>query len=78
MNEFEKITPETFEKINQELIEEDNQVRIEIPTQEQIDKWRSWVDDNPMKPIIRDQVAESWEKLGIYTMEQREQYRKDH
>jgi len=38
---FEKITPETYEKMNEEFEEEGLAFRIIVPTQEQIDEWRS-------------------------------------
>ena len=36
-----KITPETYEKMNEEFEEEGLAFRIIVPTQEQIDEWRS-------------------------------------
>ena len=38
---FEEITPETYEKMNEEFEEEGLAFRIIVPTQEQIDEWRS-------------------------------------
>jgi hypothetical protein len=38
---FEEITPETYEKMNEEFEEEGTAFRIIVPTQEQIDEWRS-------------------------------------
>jgi len=38
---FEEITPETYEKMNEEFEEEGLAFRIIVPTQEEIDKWRS-------------------------------------
>ena len=40
-NVTEKITPETYEKMNEEFEEEGLAFRIIVPTQEQIDEWRS-------------------------------------
>ena len=37
----EKITPEIYEKMNEEFEEEGLAFRIIVPTQEQIDEWRS-------------------------------------
>lgn len=36
-----KITPETYEEMNKEFEEEGLAFRLTIPTQEQIDAWRS-------------------------------------
>ena len=38
---IEKITPETYEKMNEEFEEEGMAFRIFVPTQEEIDEWRS-------------------------------------
>ena len=57
----EKITPETYEKMNEEFEEEGLRFRVTIPTQEQIDEWRS----NPIYldgPPEPDLVAEIWKK----------------
>ena len=79
MNEFDKITPQTYIDMNKEFVEEGTMLRIVVPTQEQINSWKNKTEDihkiNP-KPV--DMVAQMWEKLGVYTLEQREQYRKDH
>ena len=40
-NVTEKITPETYKKMNEEFEEEGLAFRIIVPTQEQIDEWRS-------------------------------------
>lgn len=42
-NVTEKITPETYEKMNEEFEEEGMAFRIVVPTQEQIDKHRGFV-----------------------------------
>ena len=36
-----EITPETYQKMNEEFEEEGLAFRLSIPTQEQIDKWRT-------------------------------------
>ena len=41
MERMESITPETYEKMNEEFEEEGLAFRIIVPTQEEIDKWRS-------------------------------------
>ena len=41
VTEFEKITPETYEKMNEEFEEEGLAFSIKVPTQEEIDKWRT-------------------------------------
>ena len=66
MNEFDKITPETYEKMNEEFVEEGTMVRIEVPTQEQIDKWKKWVDPDMHKRTIkpRDMVQDMWDAIG--------------
>ena len=74
-----KITPQTYIDMNKEFVEEGTMLRITVPTQEEIDKWQEdskkadWIEP----PAGKDMVAEMWEKLGIYTMEEREQYRLD-
>tara|TARA_B100000614_G_C14317879_1_gene399072 strand:- start:356 stop:601 length:246 start_codon:yes stop_codon:yes gene_type:complete len=72
-----KITPQTYIDMNKEFVEEGTMVRLVVPTQEAIDKWLEdskkvdWIEP----PAGKDMVAEMWEKLGIYTIEEREQYR---
>ena len=66
MTEFDKITPEIYEVMNEEFIEEGTMVRIEVPTQEQIDKWKEWIDphihERTVKPV--DMVQEMWDAIG--------------
>tara|TARA_R100001509_G_C4839331_1_gene206035 strand:- start:170 stop:418 length:249 start_codon:yes stop_codon:yes gene_type:complete len=75
-----KITPQTYIDMNKEFEKEGTMLRIVVPTQKAIDKWLEdskkvdWIEP----PTEKDMVAEMWEKLGVYTLEQREQYRKDH
>ena len=38
---FEEITPETYEKMNEEFEEEGLAFRIIVPTQEEINEWRT-------------------------------------
>ena len=74
----EKITPETYIKMNEEFEEDGLAFRIKVPTQEEIDKWKAMPQPEPMEPEQVDMVAEQWAELGIYTMEERMQYIKDH
>ena len=66
MSEFNKITPQTYIDMNKEFEEEGTMVRIEVPTQEQIDKWKEWVDphmhERTVKP--RDMVQDMWDAIG--------------
>ena len=66
MTEFDKITPQTYIDMNKEFVEEGTMVRIEVPTQEQIDKWKEWVDphmhERTVKP--RDMVQDMWDAIG--------------
>lgn len=74
-----KITPQTYIDMNKEFEKEGTMLRIAVPTQEQINSWKNKTEDIHKinaKPV--DMVAQMWEKLGVYTLEQREQYRKDH
>jgi len=74
-----KITPQTYIDMNKEFEKEGTMLRIAVPTQEQINSWKNKTEDIHkinVKPV--DMVAQMWEKLGVYTLEQREQYRKDH
>ena len=66
MSEFNKITPQTYIDMNKEFEEEGTMVRIEVPTQEQIDKWKEWIDphmhERTVKP--RDMVQDMWDDIG--------------
>ena len=66
MSEFGKITPQTYIDMNKEFEEEGTMVRIEVPTQEQIDKWKEWVDphmhERTVKP--RDMAQDMWDAIG--------------
>ncbi len=66
MTEFDKITPQTYIDMNKEFVEEGTMVRIEVPTQEQIDKWKTWVDphmhERTREP--RDMVQDMWDAIG--------------
>lgn len=72
-----KITPQTYIDMNKEMEEEGTMLRISVPTQEQIDKWQEdskkakWIEP----PVPKDMVAEMWEEIGIYTNEEREEYK---
>ncbi len=75
-----KITPQTYIDMNKELEEDGTMLRITVPTQEQIDKWQEESKNAPYieTPPQRDMVAEMWEKIGIYTAEEREAYKNKH
>ena len=66
MTEFDKITSETYEKMNEEFIEEGTMVRIEVPSQETIDKWKTWVDPDMHKRTTPtpDMVQDMWDAIG--------------
>tara|TARA_R100001443_G_scaffold89045_1_gene95483 strand:- start:16912 stop:17163 length:252 start_codon:yes stop_codon:yes gene_type:complete len=72
-----KITPQTYIDMNKELEEDGTMLRITVPTQEQIDKWQEESRKAPHieTPPQKDMVAEMWEKIGIYTSEEREEYK---
>lgn len=72
-----KITPETYEKMNEEFIKDNTPFIIVVPTQEAIDKWQAEPVQHFNPPPQVDLVAEQWAKLGVYTIEEREQYRKN-
>lgn len=75
-----KITPQTYIDMNKELEEDNTMLRISVPTQEQIDKWQEESKNTlyiEMPPQV-DMVAEMWEKIGIYTTEEREAYKNKH
>ena len=59
---MENITPDTYKKMNEEFIREDIAFRITIPTQEEIDHWRSQPSQSYQPPPARDLVAEMWEE----------------
>jgi len=66
VTEFDKVTPETYEKMNEEFIEEGTMVRIEVPTQEQIDKWKEWIDPHIHERTVKptDMVQDMWDAIG--------------
>jgi len=66
MSEFNKITPQTYIDMNKEFEEEGTMVRIEVPTQEQIDKWKEWVDPHMHERTVKpkDMVQEMWDDIG--------------
>ena len=66
MSEFGKITPQTYIDMNKEFEEEGTMVRIEVPTQEQIDKWKEWVDPHMHERTVKpkDMVQEMWDDIG--------------
>lgn len=72
-----KITPETYEKMNEEFIKDNTPFIIVVPTQEAIDKWQAEPVQHFNTPPQVDLVAEQWAKLGVYSIEEREQYRKN-
>tara|TARA_R100001480_G_scaffold18766_1_gene28258 strand:- start:97 stop:342 length:246 start_codon:yes stop_codon:yes gene_type:complete len=74
-----KITPQTYIDMNEEFERNGDRVRIEVPTQEAIDKWQNWKDPDMHERCGKttDMVAELWAELGVYTIEEREQYRKE-
>jgi len=74
---MEKITPETYIKMNEEFIEDDLAFRIVVPTQEEIDKWQALPQIQHPEPKPVDMIAEQWEAIGIYTMEERMAYIKN-
>jgi hypothetical protein len=66
VTEFDKITPETYEEMNREFVEEGTMVRIEVPTQEQIDKWKTWIDPHMHERTTPtpDMVQDMWDAIG--------------
>jgi len=72
-----KITPETYEKMNKEFEKEGLAFQIKVPTQEEIDKWQEESQKAPYieMPPSRDLVQEMWEKIGVYTDEEKEEYK---
>ena len=76
-NVTEKITPQTYIDMNKEFEEEGTMVRIAVPTQEEIDKWKNWIVPDQLERTVEptDMVQEMWEKIGIYTPEQKEEYK---
>ncbi len=66
MTKIDKVTPETYEKMNEEFIEEGTMVRIEVPTQEQIDKWKEWIDPHIHERTVKptDMVQDMWDAIG--------------
>tara|TARA_B100000927_G_scaffold190324_1_gene153402 strand:+ start:200 stop:415 length:216 start_codon:yes stop_codon:yes gene_type:complete len=66
VTKIDKVTPETYEKMNEEFIEEGTMVRIEVPTQEQIDKWKEWIDPHIHERTVKptDMVQDMWDAIG--------------
>jgi len=66
VTEFDKITPETYEEMNREFVEEGTMVRIEVPTQEAIDKWKTWIvpDMHERTTPTPDMVQDMWDAIG--------------
>tara|TARA_B100000927_G_scaffold264416_1_gene236530 strand:- start:245 stop:523 length:279 start_codon:yes stop_codon:yes gene_type:complete len=66
VTEFDKITPETYEEMNKEFVEEGTMVRIEVPTQEEIDKWKTWIDPHMHERTTPtpDMVQDMWDAIG--------------
>ena len=62
----EEITPETYKKMNEEFIEDDLQFRITIPTQEEIDEWRSESIylESPPEPDLVDEIWKKHSKIA--------------
>lgn len=74
----EKITPQTYIDMNKEFEKDGTPLRIVIPTQEQIDKHRENLSPTrPDQPKV-DMVQQMWEEIGIYTLEQKEEYKNKH
>ena len=66
MTEFDKITPQTYIDMNEEFEEEGTMVRIKVPTQEQLDKWKNWIDPDMHKRTVepRDMVQDMRDAYG--------------
>ena len=66
VTECDKITPETYEKMNEEFVEEGTMVRIAVPTQEGIDKWKTWIDPHMHERTTPtpDMVQDMWDAIG--------------
>ena len=66
VTEFDKITPQTYIDMNEEFVEEGTMVRIEVPTQEQIDKWKTWIDPHMHERTTPtpDMVQDMWDAIG--------------
>jgi len=66
MSEFDKITPETYEKMNEEFVEEGTMVRLSIPTEEELEKWKNWIDPDIHKRTTKppDMVQDMWDAIG--------------
>jgi len=59
-----EITPETYEKMNEEFEEEGTAFRIKVPTQEEIDEWKSQPSPAYQTPPAVDMVQEMWDAIG--------------
>ena len=59
-----EITPETYEEMNKEFEEEGTAFRINVPTQEQIDEWKSQPSHVYQRPPVVDMVQEMWDAIG--------------
>tara|TARA_B100001109_G_scaffold249489_1_gene241511 strand:+ start:258 stop:539 length:282 start_codon:yes stop_codon:yes gene_type:complete len=66
VTECDKITPETYEEMNREFEEEGTMVRIAVPTQEGIDKWKTWIDPHMHERTTPtpDMVQDMWDAIG--------------
>ena len=66
VTEFDKITPQTYVDMNKEFVEEGTMVRIEVPTQEGIDKWKTWIDPDMHERTTPtpDMVQDMWDAIG--------------
>jgi len=66
VTEFDKITPQTYIDMNEEFEEEGTMVRIKVPTQEQLDKWKNWIDPDMHKRTVkpRDMVQDMRDAYG--------------
>lgn len=59
-----EITPETYEEMNKEFEEDGTAFRINVPTQEQIDEWKSQPSPVYQRPPVVDMVQEMWDAIG--------------
>ena len=59
-----KITPQTYIDMNKEFERDGTRVTIRVPTQEEIDEWKSQPSPVYQTPPAVDMVQEMWDAIG--------------
>ncbi len=59
-----EITPQTYIDMNKEFEEEGTAFTIAVPTQEEIDEWKSKPPQPYMTPPAVDMVQQMWDAIG--------------